>query len=90
MTGSGPQIVYGLCLLASTTCAVLLSRAWWTSRQPLLFWSAICFALLALNNLFVVLDMVIFADIDFTLARQISALAAVATLLYGFVWESER
>jgi hypothetical protein len=46
--------------------------------------------LLALNNLFVVLDMVIFADIDFTLARQISALAAVATLLYGFVWESER
>ena len=90
MTGSGPQIVYGLCLLASTTCAVLLSRAWWTSRQPLLFWSAICFALLALNNLFVVLDMVIFADIDFTLARQISALAAVATLLYGFVWESGR
>lgn len=90
MTGSGPQIVYGLCLLASTTGAVLLSRAWWTSRQPLLFWSAICFALLALNNLFVVLDMVIFADIDFTLARQISALAAVATLLYGFVWESGR
>ena len=90
MTGSGPQIVYGLCLLASTTCAVLLSRAWWTSRQPLLFWSAICFALLALNNLFVVLDMVIFADIDFTLARQLSALAAVATLLYGFVWESDR
>jgi len=88
--GSGPQIVYGLCLLASTACAVLLSRAWWTSRQPLLFWSAICFALLALNNLFVVLDMVVFADIDFTLARQISALAAVATLLYGFIWESER
>ena len=49
-----------------------------------------CFSLLALNNLLVVLDMVIFPAVDFTLARQVTSLAAVSALLYGFVWESDR
>ena len=90
MNGSGSAIVYGLCLLASAVCAFMLARAWTSTRQPLLLWSAACFGLLAVNNLFVVLDMVVLANIDFTVARQVTALAAVSVLLYGFVWESER
>lgn len=68
----------------------MLFRTWLRAGRPLLLWSALCFGLLAANNLFVVLDMVVFANIDFTLARQATALIAVSILLYGFVWESDR
>lgn len=90
MTLLSPAVVYGLCLVTSALCAVLLVRSYRLSRQPLLLWSAICFCLLGLNNLAVVLDMIILKDLDFTLARQVTALGAVATLLYGFIWEADR
>lgn len=89
MSEAGPAIVYGLCLLASTACAVLLVRSWLATRTRLLLFSAICFALLAVNNFFVVGDMVIWLDVDLTLARQLSALGALGVLLYGFIWEAE-
>jgi hypothetical protein len=89
VTSTGPAVVYGLCLLTSVGCAVLLTRAWRATRARLLLFSAICFGLLALNNLFVVLDMIVFLDTDLTLPRQFSALAALAVLLYGFIWEAE-
>lgn len=85
-----PQFVYSLCLLTSATCAGLLTRSYLRSRQPLLLWSAGCFCLLALNNLAVVMDMVIFTGFDFSIARQVTALSAVAVLIYGFIWEVDR
>lgn len=86
---TGPAIVYVLCLVTSIVCAVLLVRSWLASRTRLLLFSALCFALLALNNLIVVADMVLLPQIDLTLARQLSVLAALAVLLYGFIWEVE-
>lgn len=86
----GPEVVYSLCLLTSAACAGLLVRSWLRTRQRLLLWSAGCFILLALNNLMVVMDMVIFPAIDFSPARQATALAAVSVLIYGFVWEVDR
>jgi hypothetical protein len=83
------DMVYVLCLLASVACAALLVRAWWRTRARLLLWSALCFVLLAFNNLFAVLDMLVIHDVDLTLARQLSALAAVGVLIYGFIWEVE-
>ncbi|NJC39798.1 hypothetical protein GGQ87_000056 [Brevundimonas alba] len=85
-----PALIYSLCLLTSGICALLLIRSWRRSRQPLLLWSAGCFSLLALNNLAVVMDMVILPDVDFSIARQATALCAVAVLLYGFIWEVDR
>lgn len=85
-----PELIYSLCLLTSGICAGLLVRSYLRSRQPLLLWSAGCFSLLALNNLAVVLDMVILTDIDFSIARQVTALCAVSVLLYGFIWEVDR
>lgn len=86
----GPAVVYGLCLLTSAACAALLVRSWLKSRQRLLMWSAACFSLLALNNLMVVLDMVVFPDVYLSPARQVTALAAVAVLIYGFIWEVDK
>lgn len=86
---TGAALLYVLCLLTSLGCAGLLWRAYGRSRAPLLAWSAACFALLALNNLFVVADMLVFTGTDLTLFRQGSSLAAIAVLLYGFIWEAE-
>lgn len=88
--GWGPGAVYGLCLLTSALCAALLVRSWLRSRQPLLLWSAVCFSLLAINNLLVVLDMVVLAEANLSLARQLTSLAAVGVLIYGFIWEVDR
>lgn len=90
MTVYGAEVVYGLCLLASALCAGLLFRSWRATGQRLLLWSAVCFLLLALNNLLVVLDMVVLVNVDLTWARQTSSLAAVVVLIYGFVWEADR
>lgn len=88
--GWGPGAVYGLCLLTSGLCAALLFRSYRRSRQPLLLWSAACFSLLAINNLLVVFDMVVFSATDFSVPRQLTALAAVGVLIYGFIWEVDR
>ncbi|WP_370545521.1 DUF5985 family protein [Caulobacter sp. 17J80-11] len=89
MTDVGPAIVYLLCLATSMVCAALLVRSYLRTRTRLLLWSALCFVLLALNNLFVVGDMILLPSVDLTLGRQLSALAAVCVLLYGFIWETE-
>jgi biotin transporter BioY len=88
MSAYGPAAVYILCLLASAACAGLLVRSWRRTRAPLLLWTAICFVLLAFNNLFLVADMLVFADIDLRLVRHGTALAAVGVLIYGFVRET--
>lgn len=80
-------IVYLLCLLASAACAWLLVRSYLRNRTKLLLWSAACFVLLALNNLFVVADILVFPTADLTLFRSLSSLAGVSMLLYGFVAE---
>lgn len=85
-----PAIVYLLCFVASALCAWLLGRAYLRSMARVLLWSAICFALLALNNLVVIVDLVVLPDVDFGLLRQVLSLAAVGTLIFGFVWDLER
>ncbi len=80
-------VVYLLCFLTSAICTWLLVRSYRRTRSRLLMWSAASFALLTLNNFFVVCDLLIFPTIDLTIPRSVSALAAVATLLYGFIWE---
>ena len=83
-----PTIVYVLCFLTSAACAWLLGRSFARSGTRLLLWSSICFGFLALNNLAVVLDLVVFPTaIDLRLVRLALAFAAVVSLIWGFVWE---
>ena len=80
--------VYVLCAVTSTTCAFLLARAWQANRVPLLFWSALCFAGLAVNNILLFVDKVVATNTDLSLARSLSALIAVSVLVYGLIWEA--
>ncbi|HEY9217310.1 MAG TPA: DUF5985 family protein [Phenylobacterium sp.] len=87
---TGPAAVYILCLATSVLCAGLLLRAYFASRSKLLLWTALSFVFLALNNLFLVGDLVVLPNVDLWPMRQAAALAAIGVLLYGFIWESER
>ena len=82
-----PTAVYVLCFVTSALCAWLLGRGYRRSGARLLLWSALCFVLLAANNLLVVVDLVVLTERTFRLERLVLMLAAVSVLLVGFVWD---
>lgn len=84
-----PTLVYTLCFVTSSICAWLLLRSFFATRTRLLLWSAVAFVGLAVNNFFVLMDMIILPDINFLVFRHIAALTAVCVLIYGFIWEVE-
>jgi hypothetical protein len=83
-------MIYSLCALTSITCLVLLWRSWRASGARLLFWSALCFAALSVNNVLLVLDRVVWpVEVTLTLPRMVAALVAVLLLLFGLIWEED-
>ncbi len=82
-----PAAVYILCFVTSGACAWLLARNYQRTGARLLMWSALCFGLLAANNAVVFLDAVVILRVDLTLVRLGLSLAAVAVLLFGFIWD---
>jgi hypothetical protein len=84
-----PASVYLLCFLTSAACALLLARSYRRNGARLLFWSGLCFLLLAANNAVVILDLLVLPEADFRLVRYLLALAAVGVLLFGFIWDVE-
>jgi hypothetical protein len=81
-------VVYSLCAITSAVCAWLLVRAYFGNRNSrLLLWSSISFAGLALNNLALWIDKLVFRDIDLSLVRTPIGLLATLVLLWGLIWE---
>ena len=89
MHAAAPASIYLLCLLTSAVCAALLVRAWLRTRTTLLLWVAWCLVLLALNNLLLVADLVVFTELDLAVPRQLATVAALGVLLVGFIRETE-
>jgi len=82
-------LIYTLCALTCLAAFVLLLRGWRATRLRLLFWSALCFAGLSINNILLVLDKLVFLEVDLSRWRLLTALAAVLLLLFGLIWEEE-
>ena len=83
------EIVYFLCAATSGLCAALLLRRFSRSGSRLLFWSGLCFVGLALNNAILVVDLLVVPSVDLSTVRLVPAVAGVALLLYGLVWETK-
>lgn len=81
-------VVYVLCAATSGFCAALLWRGYRQSGARLLFWSALCFLGLALNNVVLIIDVRVVPHIDLQTWRLLPALAGVLLLLYGLIWET--
>jgi hypothetical protein len=82
------NIVYILCAATSSLCAGLLFRGYRRSGARLLFWSALCFIGLALNNVMLIIDVRVVPGIDLSTWRMVPAIAGAALLLYGLIWET--
>lgn len=83
-------LIYSLCALTSFSCLALLWRSYRISGSRLLFWSALCFLMLTMNNVLLVLDKVVFpVEVDLMMWRLAAALTAVVLLLFGLIWEEE-
>ena len=81
--------VYLLCALASLVCALLLMRGYRATRMPLLFWSALCFFVLAVTNSLLFVDLGLFPQADLSIWRSGITLGAFSLLLYGLIFESQ-
>lgn len=83
-------IIYSLCAFTCLVAFLLLLRSWRATRLRLLFWSALCFAGLSINNVLLVLDKLVFpTQVDLSTWRLVTALIAVLLLLFGLIWEEE-
>jgi hypothetical protein len=83
------EFVYSLCALTSLVCAVLLLRGYWMRRTRLLFWSALCFIGLALNNALLLVDLYVVPGTDLFFLRTGIALVAICLMLYGLIWDQD-
>jgi hypothetical protein len=79
--------IYLLCAVTAFACFALLFRSWRRTRARLLFWSALCFAGLSVNNALLVADKLLLPNTDLTLLRLVAGLVSVLLLLFGLVWE---
>jgi len=83
------KVVYLLCTITAVACAWLLLRAYLRTRARLLLWSATCFGGLALNNVLLVLDRLVFTAQDLSAWRLGIALVSVLLLVTGLILEDD-
>lgn len=77
-----------LCALTAFACAVLLMRAYRRTGTRLLLWSSLCFVGLSINSVLLIVDVGMDPERDLSIIRTLPAIAGVALLLYGLIWES--
>lgn len=84
------SIVFALCALTSLAAAWLLFRSFARNRRPMLFWSGLCFAGLAANNILLTVDRVIFPTaVDLSTWRLVPAFVGLLLLIYGLISADE-
>ena len=83
------SFIYALCALTAGLCAWLLLRAYKGSRYRLLFWRSLFFIIVTINNLFLMVDKLVFPMVDLSVFRYTIALAAQGLLLFGLISESK-
>lgn len=84
-----PGSVFLLCAATSLLCSALLHRGYRKTRVRLLFWSALCFVGLMIDNCMLYADFHLFPDIPLGIWRTIPGLIATTLLLFGLIWNSE-
>jgi hypothetical protein len=83
------ELIYGLCTILSLAIAVMLWRQHRRSPSRMIYWTALCFTGLALSNLVLVVDKLVFPDLDLRVLRHSISLLSIGLLLFGLVYEDE-
>jgi hypothetical protein len=82
------EVIYLLCAATSLIAAVMLFRQYVRRRTPLLLWSCVGFAGLAINNVLVWVDLGLFTSVDLSLIRSAVGAIAMLAMVYGLIWEA--
>ena len=82
------EITYGLCAATSVSAAVLLLLRYRERPSRLLFWSAIAFGGLALQNVLVAVDLVMIPHVDLSALRAIVGALAMLVFVFGLISET--
>lgn len=82
-------IIYSLCTVFSLGIAVLLWRHFRRTHSRVLYWSALCFTGLTINNFLLVIDKLVMLEDDLSSFRQVTALLSLLLLLFGLIYEEE-
>ena len=82
------ETIYLLCTIASIVCALPVARSYFHSRSRILLWAMLCFGLLAVNNLLLFADLVVWPDTDLSAPRLLTSFGAIALLVFGLAWDS--
>ncbi|HWG20205.1 MAG TPA: DUF5985 family protein [Terracidiphilus sp.] len=80
--------LYILTCVTTLLCAILLLRAYFRVRRPLLLWSGLCFSGLTIAFTLVFADLIVFPQELFTYRLGVTAIS-MALLLYGLILESQ-
>ena len=83
------SMVYTLCGLTALLCAFLLLRAFAQTRSRVLWWSGLCFCGLTVSNALLLLDKLVYTQIDLQPLRLVTTLLAFLLLLYGLLYADE-
>ena len=82
------EAIYLLCAATSLVAAAMLLRHYRRRRTPLLLWSCVGFVGLAINNVLLYVDLVLFTGVDLSTIRTLAAAIALLALVYGLIWEA--
>ena len=82
------EITYSLCAATSIWAAILLLLRYRERPSGLLFWSAIAFTGLAVNNVLVVVDLVMVPHVDLSAFRALVAALAMLVFVFGLISET--
>lgn len=83
------SIVYSLCGLTALLCAFLLLRAFRQTRSGVLWWSGLCFCGLTVSNALLLLDKLVYTQVDLQPVRLSTTLLSFGLLLYGLLYADE-
>jgi hypothetical protein len=84
-------LIYLMCAITSIICMILLAQAFSRTRSRLLFWSALCFVALAINNALLFCDLVVFpTQVDLQIPRLLASTIGTSLLVFGFIWDVDQ
>ena len=81
-----PEATYVICTITSLASAVLMLRSMRGAGGRLLFWGAVFFLGMALNNIALFANKVLI-EADWSVLPNVVMLVSVAALLYGLIWD---
>ncbi len=81
------SIIYALCALTSACCLILLMRAYFMNKTPLILWSACCFLFLTGQSAILFVDLVIAPQVNLALIRTVAGFIGPCILLSSLIWE---